>query len=195
MTNGKFTLGVDGDDRVSVLIDGQSLFNASKEIGIQVDFKRLHDMFVDTHRIKKMMYFASAISILDADGSEFCQLQPLFDWLDYNGYNTITKPIKMFNDRTDRTVYSRHVLVDLTTAAFELKDETDHYVMFINDADYTSMVRSLSRSGKRITIVSALSMRGHSDELRRAADVFVDLASMANTIAKKDAPPRDPIQD
>ncbi len=54
----------------------------------------------------------------------------------------------------------------------------DEIVRFSGDGDFRTLVEAVQRRGMRVTVVSTIASQSPilSDELRRQADVFIDLA-------------------
>ncbi len=114
----------------------------------------------------------------------------MIDWLDYNGYTVVTKLTKEFVDaNTGRRKVKGSMDVDLAVSAMELAQHVDQIVLFSGDGDFRSLVESLQRRGVRVTVVSTLSTQPPmiADDLRRQADVFIDLAELKQKVG------RDPV--
>jgi hypothetical protein len=62
----------------------------------------------------------------------------------------------------------------------ELAEHVDHLVLFSGDGDFRSLVEAVQRRGKRVTVVSTLATQPPmiADDLRRQADVFLDLVTL-----------------
>jgi NYN domain len=58
-------------------------------------------------------------------------------------------------------------------------------VLFSGDGDFRSLVEAVQRRGVRVTVVSTISMI--ADELRRQADVFVDIVELQPKIGRDPA--------
>lgn len=174
-------LRIDCDDRVGLFIDAPSFYPMIRAIDLNVDYGKLRSLFTKDFRLVKAFYFATLIYTTN----NHCSVLPLVDWLDFNGYTTVTSTVYLRDD-SDRP-RTKHHIVDLTVRAMALFDSIDHYVIISNDGDLSSLVRELSLRGKTVTVIG--SMRGSStspyvaDELRRAADDFVDIKTMAEYIA------------
>jgi uncharacterized LabA/DUF88 family protein len=65
-------------------------------------------------------------------------------------------------------------------------------VLFSGDGDFRCLVEAVQRKGVRVTVVSTLKSQPPmvSDDLRRQADAFVDLADLADIIGRPSRPPR-----
>jgi hypothetical protein len=72
-------------------------------------------------------------------------------------------------------------------------------VLFSGDGDFRSLVEAVQRRGVRVTVASTVSTQPPmvADELRRQADVFLDIAELQAKIGRDpgdraDRPPREP---
>ena len=59
-------------------------------------------------------------------------------------------------------------------------------VLFSGDGDFRSLVEAMQRRGVKVTVISTIQTQPAmiSDELRRQADEFVDLASLSGRIGR-----------
>jgi uncharacterized LabA/DUF88 family protein len=80
--------------------------------------------------------------------------------------------------------------VDLLQAAAFI----DHAFLFSGDGDFLAAIEAVQRKGMRVSVVSTIKSNPPmaSDDIRRAADNFVELAELANLIGR---PPRERAQD
>src|SRR5215475_3653310 len=76
--------------------------------------------------------------------------------------------------------------IELTVDALDMAPYYDHLVLFSGDGDFTALVAALQRKGKRVTVASTLSTPTPmiSDDLRRQADFFLDVAELAKTVGR-----------
>jgi len=113
-------------------------------------------------------------------------LRPLIDWLDYNGYTVITKVAKEFTDADGRRKVRGNIGVELAVHALELAKHVDQMVLFSGDADFRRLVQALQRRGVRVTVISNISSEPPmiGSDLRRQADVFIDLAEMRSKLGR-----------
>jgi uncharacterized LabA/DUF88 family protein len=74
----------------------------------------------------------------------------------------------------------------------EMAERLDHVVLFSGDGDFRRLVEAVQRKGVRVTVVSTIrsSPPMVADELRRQADVFVELDDLVNTIARMHQHPK-----
>lgn len=120
------------------------------------------------------------------EDQEYSSIRPLIDWLDYNGYKVVTKPAKEYTDAAGRRKIKGNMDIELTIDALELAPIIEHYVIFSGDGDFRTLVEALQRRGRKVSIVSTMASQPPmiSDDLRRQADSFIDLASLKAEIGR-----------
>ena len=123
------------------------------------------------------------------ENDDYSPIRPLVDWLNYNGFNMVTKPAKEFTDSMGRRKVKGNMDIELTVDAMELAPHVDHIVIFSGDGDYRPLVESLQRQGVRVSVVSTIRSQPPmiADELRRQADNFIELEELKDVIGR---PPR-----
>ena len=82
--------------------------------------------------------------------------------------------------------------IELAIDVMEMAKNLDHIVLFSGDGDFRRLVEAVQRKGVRVSVVSTVRSQPPmvADELRRQADVFVDLANLEDKIARENPPPR-----
>lgn len=159
-------------ERLSLLIDGPYVLSACRRLPIDIDFKRLLEFFRAQGRLTRAHFYAAA-----GNDGDLRTLRPLLDWLTYNGYATTAKC---------GSQRPASVELDLAVDAMRLSAAVDHFVIFAGEGDLVKVVHALKDLGKRVTLVGALRPEvAIADELRRAADEFVDLAHLKDEIGKQ----------
>src|SRR5256884_5756534 len=65
----------------------------------------------------------------------------------------------------------------------------DHIVLFSGDGDFRSLVEAVQRRGVRVTVISTVTTQPPmvADELRRQADIFVDIIELQPKIGRDPA--------
>lgn len=178
-------------ERVALFIDGANLYATSKSLGFDIDYKRLLSLFRQKSQLVRALYYTAL-----AEDQEYSSIRPLIDWLDYNGYTMVTKPTKEFTDATGRRKIKGNMDIELAVDAMRLSETLDHIVLFSGDGDFKSLVAALQQRGKRVSVISTLQTQPPmvSDELRRQADQFIDLADLETLIGRDPAQraPREP---
>ncbi len=118
---------------------------------------------------------------------EYTSIRPLLDWLHYNGFAVVTKAAKEFVDSaTGRRKTKGNMDVELAINAMELAKHIDEMVLFSGDGDFRSLVEAMQRRGVRVTVASTMATQPAmiADELRRQADVFIDLKNLQAKIGR-----------
>ena len=176
------------EERVAVFIDGANLYQAARGIGFDIDYKRLLRAFSYDCRLIRAYYYTALL-----DSQEYSPVRPLVDWLDYNGYTMVTKPLREFTEATGRRKYKGNMDVEIAVDVMELAPNLDHVVLLSGDGDFRRLVEAVQRRGVRVTVVSTIRTQPPmvADELRRQADRFVDLAELQPYIAREYVPRSD----
>ncbi len=178
----------DVEGRTALFIDGANLHATAKALGFEVDYKRLLQEFKDKGPLLRAFYYTAVV-----EDQEFNSIRPLVDWLDYNGYTVVTKPTKEFTDHTGRRKVKGNLDIELAVDAMEIAEHAEQIVLFSGDGDFRPLVEALQRRGVRVAVVSTISTQPSmiADELRRQADVFVDLITLKPLIARTEREPRE----
>lgn len=168
-------------ERIALFIDGANLYATSKSLGFDIDYKRLLKLFGSKGQLVRALYYTALI-----EDQEYSSIRPLIDWLDYNGYTMVTKPTKEFTDASGRRKIKGNMDIELTVDAMEMAEHLDHIVLFSGDGDFRSLVEALQYKGKRVSVVSTLTTQPPmiADELRRQADIFIDISDLENQIGR-----------
>jgi NYN domain len=80
-------------NKIAPFIDGANLYATAKTLGFDIDYRRLLKDFQSRGTLLRALYYTPIV-----EDQEYSSIRPLIDWLDYNGYTVITKPIKEFID-------------------------------------------------------------------------------------------------
>lgn len=174
-------LGIRPTERVAAFIDGPNFYAAAKNAGVDTDFKKLRAHLGDNSQFVRAYYYTPV-----SDTEEFSPVKPLVDWLGYNGFQMVTKPLKEYTDAEGRKKTKGSMNVELTINAMELADKVDHIILFSGDGELAPMIEAVQRKGVRVTVVSSKDGNQSmiSDDLRRQADAFVDLSSLSSTFGR-----------
>jgi len=183
------------DERVAIFIDGANLYAAARALGFDIDYKRLLGLFGEGCHLVRAFYYTALV-----EDQEYSPLRPLVDWLDYNGYTMVTKPMKEFTDSMGRRKVKGNMDIELAIDVLEMAPYLDHAVLFSGDGDFRRLVEAVQRKGVRVSVVSTIRSQPPmvADELRRQADHFVELGDLAESIARNfhnRATPADPNAD
>src|SRR5438876_5869982 len=151
-------------ERIAIFIDGANLYSAARSLAFDIDYKRLLDLFRSKGRLIRAFYYTALI-----EDQEYSPIRPLVDWLDYNGYTMVTKPMKEFTDASGRPKRKGNMDIELAIDVLEMAPHLDHIVLFSGDGDFRRLVEATQRKGVRVSVVSTLRSQPPmvADELRR----------------------------
>jgi len=169
-------------EKLALFIDGANLYGAAKGLQFDIDYKRLLELFARKGTLVRAFYYTAV-----AEDQEFSPLRPLVDWLDYNGFSVVTKPLKEFTDAQGRRRVKGNMDIELAIDVMEMAAAIDHVVIFSGDGDFRRLVEAVQRKGRRVSVVSTIrtSPPMVADELRRQADNFIELEDLKAQIARE----------
>ncbi|HEX2800827.1 MAG TPA: NYN domain-containing protein [Phenylobacterium sp.] len=174
-------------DRIALFIDGSNLHSAAKNLGFDVDYRKLLEEFRKRGVLIRAYYYTALV-----EDEDYSPIRPLVDWLDYNGYSLVTKTARQYTDSQGRKRWRGDMDVEIAVDMMEMSTSADHMVLFSGDGDFRTLVAAVQRRGARVTVVSTLKSQPPmaSDDLRRQADEFVELADLADIIGRPARLPR-----
>lgn len=172
------------NERLALFIDGANFYAAAKTLGFDVDYRKLLEEFKKRGRLVRASYYTAIL-----EDVEYSPVRPLADWLDYNGFNVVTKPAKEYTDASGRRRIRGDMDIELAVDMLELAAHVDHIILFSGDGDFRRLVEAVQRKGPRVSVVSSIKTSPPmiADDLRRQADTFIDLADLIPLIGR---PPR-----
>jgi uncharacterized LabA/DUF88 family protein len=174
-------------ERTFAFIDGPNLHATVRALGFEIDYRKLLEHLRNQGRLIRVLYYTAIV-----EDQEFSTFRPLADWLDYNGYTMVTKPARGYTDSMGRRRFRTSMDVELAVDAMRLADKADHIILFSGEQSFASLVSALQQLGKRVTVISTIETQPAmvADELRRAADHFIDIDSLQAQIARVGRTPR-----
>ncbi|HEY1638447.1 MAG TPA: NYN domain-containing protein, partial [Rhizomicrobium sp.] len=172
-------------EKLALFIDGANLYGAAKGLAFDIDYRRLLELFARKGLLVRAFYYTAV-----AEDQEFSPLRPLVDWLDYNGFAVVTKPLKEFTDSQGRRRVKGNMDIELAIDVMELADSVDHIVIFSGDGDFRRLVEAVQKKGRRVSVVSTIRTQPPmvADELRRQADNFIELEDLKPMIMREGGP-------
>src|ERR1700743_3411106 len=173
------------NERLALFIDGANLYGAAKGLQFDIDYKRLLELFARKGTLVRAFYYTAV-----AEDQEFSPLRPLVDWLDYNGFAVVTKPLKEFTDAQGRRRVKGNMDIELAIDVMEMAEQVDHIVIFSGDGDFRRLVEAAQRKGRRVSVVSTVRTQPPmaADELRRPADNILELRALKSQIQREGGP-------
>jgi uncharacterized LabA/DUF88 family protein len=164
-------------ERIALVIDGPNFSHACRQANIGVDWKRVIQHFSDGSPNVRAYYYTAV-----KEGAEDNPLHRTLDWMTYNGFKVVTKPMKEFRVANDEVRRKGNMDVEIAVDCIEMRDHIDRLVLFSGDGDFRHLVTAVQRKGVRVTVVSTLGVI--ADELRREADTYIDVASIRHQITR-----------
>src|SRR3979411_536932 len=179
-------------NKIALFIDGANLYATAKTLGFDIDYNRRRKEFQSRGTLLRAFYYTAII-----EDQEYSSIRPLIDWLDYHCFAVVTKATKECCDASGRRKVKGNMDIELAVDAMELAQHIDEMVLFSGDGDFRSLVEAVQRRGVRVTVVSTISSQPPmiADELRREADVFIDLVELKTKIGRDPSErpaPREP---
>jgi uncharacterized LabA/DUF88 family protein len=170
------------NERIGLFIDGANLYSAAKSLDFDIDYRRLLEEFRKRGRLIRANYYTALI-----ESEEYTPIRPLIDWLDYNGFKVVTKAAKEYSDDSGRRRIKGDMDVEIAVDIVEAANYLDHILLFSGDGDFRKVVEAVQRKGVRVSVVSTLKSNPPmaSDDLRRQADSFVELAELGKLVGRE----------
>ena len=169
-------------ERLCLFIDGTSLYSASRNLGFEVDYRKLLSFFRSKSNVLRAYYYSAVL-----ETEEYSPLKPLTDWLVYNGYFLVTKTAREYTDHTGRRRVKGNMDIELAVDMLEMAPKIAHAVLFSGDADFRRLLEAVQRQGVRTTVIASIKTSPPliGDELRRQADQFIELADIASHFTRR----------
>ncbi len=170
------------NEKLALFIDGSNLFATAKALNFDIDYKRLRNFYAQKGILLRANYYTALL-----EDQEYSPLRPLVDWLDYNGYTLVTKPTKEFTDSRGEKKIKGNMDMELAIDMMGMAEHVDHMVLFSGDGDFRRLVEVVQRRGVRVSVVSSTKTSPPmiADELRRQADIFIELSNMHDEFGRQ----------
>lgn len=165
--------------KIAVFIDGANIHSTTTKLGLKLDFRKLLD-YLGEGVVTASYYTAVRPRSLEND-----PLVPLLDWLSFNGFLVVKKETKEFTDEfTGVKKIKGNMDIEIVCDALE-RPFVDDVWLFSGDGDFVALVNALHRRGQRVTVVSSVVAPMCADELRRVADVFIDVNDLVPALERQ----------
>ena len=165
--------------RILVSVDGSNLFYTQKKLGWDINLVNLLDVCKEYGEVVEAIYYSGASN----EGNQ-CKFH---DWLAYNGYSLVTKPLKTITDYTTGQVTQKANLdIEIVLDMFNMIDRYDMAILISGDGDFERALQQLKSRGKEIKVIST---RGCvASELVHTAGInYIDLLAIRETVERKNA--------
>ncbi|MBO8181482.1 MAG: NYN domain-containing protein [Archaeoglobus sp.] len=166
----------DPNDKVIIFIDGSNLFYACKRFssGFKVDYEKLRNILADGRKLIRVYYYGLFNPF---DGKVKERQMKFFHALQEMGFEVVYKPLRKRSDNMVEIALA----VDLLSLGY--KKAYDIAVLVTGDGDFVRAVEVIKSRGLRVEV--AMFESATNPELRRKADKFISLDSLADKFEKK----------
>lgn len=168
--------------RTAVFIDGANVHATVNLLGFQIDYNRLLEFYKDSNLLRVLYFTALPPKTQDS------RLRRMSDYIEYNGLTLITKETKTYAQSDGLTKIKGNMDVEMAVHALNLSEHISDMVLFSGDGDFRILVEEMQRRGVRVAVVSSMKTDPPmiSDDLRRQADVFIDLFALRDKLERKE---------
>lgn len=176
-------LGLRDNEKTALFIDGANLYKAARALGFDMDYKSLLAKARGSCQLVRAYYYTA---IQEDKEQDYSPLRPLVDWLDYNGYTMVTKSAREYTDAMGKKRFKGSTDIELAVDMTILAPKLDHIVLFTGNGDFKRAIEAVQAMAARVTVVSTIKSQPPmvSDDLRRQADRFFDLADLEKEIGR-----------
>lgn len=170
------------EERLGIFVDGANLYGAARSLNFDIDYRKMLELFSKQGRLVRAFYYTAL-----PEEQEYSPIRPLIDWLDYNGFTLVTKPMKEYTDSLGRRKVKGNMDIELAIDMMEMAPYLDHVVLISGDGDFRRLIEAVQRKGLRATVISTIRTQPPmiSDDLRRQADMFIDLTELMPMIGRQ----------
>lgn len=163
-------------ERVAIFIDGSNFYHGLKNdlLSTKIDFKKLGELLCGPGRKLIRIYYYNAPVNKDDDLKQYKDQQRFFHRLKLTPYLEVR--LGRLEKRPGNPVpvekgIDVQIAVDMLSMAYN--DLYDTAILITGDGDFVSVVKAVKNHGKHVE--SAYFRKGHSDQLREACDLFIEL--------------------
>ncbi len=169
------------EERLALFVDGANFYSTVKSLDFDIDYKKMLELFKGKGRFVNARYYTAII-----ENEEYSPIRPLVDWLNYNGYQVISKPAKSYTDRDGRSRIKGNMDIELALDMVEMAEHVDHIILCSGDGDFRAAVDACQRKGTRVSVLSSMRTKPSmlADELRRQANDVIELSDMEALIGR-----------
>lgn len=160
-------------------MDGPNNHGAMKGLEWDLDYARLKEYFAAKCHLIRISYYTAIAE------ERYDTLHTMLDYLEYNGFTVMTKPLKTVNAHDEAQRFNKgNMDVDIAVHALKIAPHVDHLVFFTGDGDFVPLIEALQEQGKRVTVVSTMKTKVLADDLRRITDNFIELDDLRAACAR-----------
>lgn len=169
------------NEKVALFVDGPEFYSTARSLQFDIDYKALKGWAAELGSLVRAHYF----TLIDEE-NDHNPIVKMTDWLDYNGWSVVTRSAVVNIAADGKRQVKGNMQVELAVAAIDLSPHVDHIIVGTGNRAFVPLVESLQRRGSRVSVLSTIKATPApaSDELRRQADQFIDLADLKDVISR-----------
>jgi len=162
--------------KAAVFIDAANIELSAKDLGFQVDYRKLHKWLSKECDLRYIGFFT--VRFDNAKHDAFLTV------LKKAGYKLTTKPLKLIKNRKDGThLRKANFDVEIAVEAMKRIKVFDTFMLFSGDSDFDYLIKELKKHEKKVIVVS---LKYHvARELVESSDFYLDLRKIKKEIQRK----------
>lgn len=153
--------------RVTVFIDGLSLFYGARSLNIELDYIQLLRYLAREGRLLHAFFYAGVDGALETS-----RQQGFLTWMRHHGYRVVTKAVQHFPDGNKKLDIDVEIAVDM----MKLSAHCDTMVLVSGNDTLSYALRRVSDRGVRVELLGLGNPTSHS--LLNLVDGYSDLADI-----------------
>ena len=169
-------------NKVAIFVDGANMFYAQRDNHWHIDFRLVHQFFMDNREKAGAYYFTASPPA--GDMGKVDRYRRFKTALIHLGYTVVDKEVRVITDeKTGQTKLKGNLDIDMVFNILTSVDSYDEAVLLGGDSDYIPVINHLRHLGKAVTVVGR--RQSTATDVINAANNFIDLGSIRSRIEKK----------
>ncbi len=164
--------------KLTIFIDGNSLFHAAKAVNLHIDYAKLLDFLADEDMLIRASFYTGLM--MDQDCGNQKQQSFLY-FMRRNGYRVVTRELR----RSPEGMVRGGLEVEIATDMLTLAPHCDTVLLVAGSEALVYPLEQISRMGRRVEV--AMFRGALSPRLMEVCDAFHDLESVIERVAKDPA--------
>jgi len=162
--------------KLSIFIDGNSLFHAAKAVNLHIDYAKLLSFLADEDMLVRASFYTGLM--VDTDCGNQKQQSFLY-FMRRNGYRVVTRELRRSPDGAVRGGLEVEIATDMLTLA----PHCDTVLLVAGSEALVYPLEHVSRMGRRVEV--AMFRGALSPRLLEVCDTFHDLELVVDRVAKE----------
>lgn len=167
--------------KIAMFIDGPNVSASVHALNFYIDYSKLKAVM--GNKLRGNVVLAKYYTAILEDDNGHQPLRQILDFLDYNGYQLVTKEAKVYKTTGQANKVKGNMDVDITVDMMKLCSFVDEMVLFSGDGDFSAAVLAVQERGIPVTVVSQAAYL--SRDLRRSCQRYIDWAELKDQVRSK----------